>query len=54
MQGKNGQVRIDAKRRYPVADESSFFSQWVKKTYADRLTIDQYGKKTNDFACFEY
>lgn len=30
LQGYNGMVRIDAKRRWPVADQSFFFSDWCK------------------------
>ena len=35
--GYNGEVRIDAKRRYHVAEEPDFFSKWVKLSYANRL-----------------
>ena len=34
--GYNGEVRIDAKRRYHVAEEPDFFSKWVKLSYANR------------------
>ncbi len=53
MQG-TGQYRVDARRRFPVADESSFFSQWGKKSYIDRLVKDRFGKKTSDLNSFQY
>lgn len=53
MQGY-GMYRIDAKRRFPVADESSFFSEWGRKSYIERLAKEHYNKKPSDFSCFEY
>lgn len=38
FQGSGGMVRIDAKRRYHVADESDFFSKWVNLNYANRVS----------------
>ena len=35
--GCNGEVRIEAKRRYHVAEEPDFFSKWVKLRYANRM-----------------
>ena len=49
-----GQYRIDARRRFAVADESSFFSQWGKKSYIDRLVKDRFGKKVSDMNSFKY
>lgn len=34
--GYNGEVRIDAKRRYHVTGKPDFFSKWVKINYANR------------------
>ena len=53
-QGYHGKVRIDAKTRFHVADGVNFFSEWVSKKYADRLTREHYGKKTNELNCFVY
>lgn len=36
IQGYNGEVRIDAKRRFHKADEPNFFSEWVSLKYANR------------------
>ena len=54
MQGRGGKVRVDAKRRFPVADESSFFSEWCSKRYADNLSRERFGKKTNELRAWEY
>jgi|GEM_PF-2093750 len=53
-QGLRNNVRIDAKRRYPVADQSSFYSEWVSLKYANKLSTDNYGKKVNEFNCYQY
>jgi len=53
MQG-SGQYRIDARRRFPVDNESSFFSNWGKKSYIDRLVKDRFGKKVSDMNSFQY
>jgi len=50
----NGQYRIDARRRFAVADESSFFSKWGKKSYIDRLVKDRFGKKVSEMNSFKY
>lgn len=54
MQGLNGNVRIDAQIRHPQPDEDRFFSQWVTEAYANRLALENYGKKVTDFNCYEY
>jgi hypothetical protein len=46
--------RVDAKRRFPVADESSFFSNWGGKKYIDSLCRENYGKKASDLNAFSY
>ena len=53
IQGK-GQYRVDAKRRFPVSDESSFFSKWGKASYIDKLVKDRFGKKTSELNSFKY
>ena len=53
IQGK-GQYRVDAKRRFPVSDESSFFSKWGKASYIDELVQDRFGKKTSELNSFAY
>lgn len=54
MQGYKGMVRVDAKRRYGVADEEMFLSKWVTRKYADTLAQENYGKNCSNFACYEY
>ncbi len=53
-QGNGGQLRVDAKRRFPVADQSSFFSEWCTRKYAEALSSENYGKRISDFNCYEY
>ena len=53
ISGLSNNVRIDAKRRYPIADQSSFFSEWVKMDYASKLSRANYGKNISEFNCFE-
>lgn len=36
-QGYNGMIRVDAKRRFPKADVATFFCNWAKRKYVDRL-----------------
>jgi|AntDeeMinimDraft_6_1070357.scaffolds.fasta_scaffold07582_2 hypothetical protein len=49
-----GQHRIDAKRRFPVADESNFFSKWGSNKYLNQLSQENYGKKLNEFSNYIY
>ena len=46
--------RIDARRRFPVADVSSFFSKWGSTTYLNRLASENYGKKLIDFRNYNH
>jgi hypothetical protein len=46
--------RVDAKRRFPVADKSSFFSNWGGKKYIDSLCRENYGKKASELKSFSY
>jgi len=54
IQGHKGIHRIDAKRRFPVADKSSFFSEWGSAVYLTRLSKEHYNKKLSDFNCYKY
>lgn len=45
MQGYNGKIRIDAKTRFHIADESNFFSEWCTKKYADNIYMNKWEKK---------
>ena len=54
MQGLKNNVRIDAKRRFPAAGKSSFFSGWCSVKYANQLSAENYGKKVNEFNCYRY
>ena len=40
MQGYNGSIRIDARRRFTAADGVNFFSEWTKKNYVNRVRRD--------------
>jgi len=53
-QGHNKQNRVDAKRRFPVADKSSFFSKWGNEKYLNKLAQENYDKNINDFGCYSY
>lgn len=44
-------VRVDAKRRYPIEDESSFFSEWGSRDYLNKLSRDNYGKPFTELNC---
>lgn len=54
MQGYNGLVRIDAKRRFHKADDSNFFSKWVKESYADKCLRDVGKKSVREMNCYHY
>lgn len=54
MQGRGGFVRIDARTRYHVSGMNNFFSKWVSEEYANRLAIENYGKKISEFNCYQY
>lgn len=40
LQGSNGRVRINAKRRYHKADMPDFFSEWGTLRYINRLRAE--------------
>lgn len=52
MQGYNNQVRIDAKTRHHIADKDNFFSKWVSYQYANKLALENYGKKLSEMNAF--
>ena len=54
LQGNSNQIRIDAKRRYPIADKSSFFSKWGNLKYINSLAVNNYGKKIDEFRAYSY
>ena len=54
MQGTSKSVRIDARTRHHVADADNSFSEWVSEKYANRLAIDNYGKKLSEFNSYTY
>jgi len=54
LQGYSGMVRIDAQRRYPVADKPTFFSNWCTEKYANRLAVENYGKRIKEFINYKY
>lgn len=44
IQGRNGEVRIDAEKRFHEPDKSDFFSKWVSYRYANRIYKKLYGE----------
>lgn len=44
IQGRNGEVRIDAQKRFHEPDKSDFFSKWVSYRYANRIYKNLYGE----------
>jgi hypothetical protein len=53
-QGCGGKVRIDAKTRFYKADQSNQFSEWCSEKYANRISIENYGKKVNELRAYSY
>lgn len=43
-QGCDGQIRIDAKTRFWVADGENFFSRWTSYDYANRIHRAYFGR----------
>jgi hypothetical protein len=54
MQGYNGQFRVDAKRRFPMADEERFFSKWGTHKYLNSLALEWYGQRLADISAYSY
>ncbi len=54
IQGYSKSNRVDAKRRFPIADKNNFFSEWGKKNYLNKLAQENYGKKINEFSCYYF
>lgn len=50
LQGYNGRIRIDARRRFHKADEQNHYSEWTTDLYYKQLT----GKKPNDHRNYTY
>ena len=40
LQGNNNRIRLDAKRRSPIADGVNSFSEWGNIHYVNQLRID--------------
>lgn len=53
LQGHNGQRRVSAKRRFPIADVSSFFCEWGSEKYLNKLSVENYWKKLSEFNCYK-
>lgn len=53
LQG-NDSYRINAKRRFPIADDKNFFSKWGKKNYIERLIKEYYNKKCSELSLYKY
>ncbi len=43
-QGNGGVLRVDAKRRYRIADKEHFFSRYGSAKYINSLSHEYYGK----------
>ena len=54
LQGCNGDVRIDCKRRHFKADEKNTFSEWSSRSYANRLAKENYFKEIEEFDCYTF
>jgi len=54
LQGFDGAVRINARRRNHIADKPHFFSEWCTEKYANSLAVENYGKKVNEFSTYKY
>tara|TARA_R110000850_G_scaffold29786_1_gene82307 strand:- start:345 stop:563 length:219 start_codon:yes stop_codon:yes gene_type:complete len=54
IRGCSKVVRIDAKTRNRIADGDNGFSKWVSLGYANRLCVDNYGKKVTDLNSYSY
>lgn len=54
IQGNSKNVRIDAKTRFNVSDADNFFSEWVSIAYANKLSLERFGKKVNELKSFNY
>ena len=50
---KGGNIlRIDARRRFPIADKNNFYSKWGSYKYIDSLSREHYGKPINEWALY--
>jgi hypothetical protein len=53
LQGYDNRLRIKAKKRF-ANDTNPVFCEWGSLTYLNKLSIDNYGKKINQFNTFKY
>jgi hypothetical protein len=47
-------VRVDAKRRFPIADKERIFSKWGSTSYLNSLCKEKFGKKANEMNAYTY
>lgn len=47
-----GKYRVDARRRHPMADSPSFFSEWGTNQYINQLCRANYGKNVEELKAF--
>jgi hypothetical protein len=47
-------LRVDAKRRFPIADKKRFFSEWGSTVYLNKLCQEKFGKKVNEMNVYNY
>lgn len=52
MEGRNQQVRVDARRRFPEPVQGSFFSGWGASSYINCLSRANYGKNIEQLNTF--
>jgi hypothetical protein len=54
MQGYGQRVRVDAKTRFHKPDMDNRLSEWVSEKYANKLAMENYGKKVNELSVYRY
>ena len=53
LQGYDNRLRVKAKKRF-ANDANPFFCEWGSLTYLNKLAVENYGKKVNQFNTFKY
>ena len=54
MQGRNGRVRIDARRRFHRADEQNNYSEWLSVGYVNHIRREEGLCRIQESNVFEY
>ena len=53
LQGYDNRLRVKAKKRF-ANDANPFFCEWGSLTYLNKLAVENYCKKVNEFNTFKY